>query len=34
VKTRTRRALHRLRETLAEVSPDLAPYPEVADGEP
>ena len=33
VKTRTRRALHRLRATLAEVSPDLAPYPEVADGE-
>jgi RNA polymerase sigma-70 factor (ECF subfamily) len=33
VKTRTRRALHRLRATLAEVSPDLGPHPEVADGE-
>jgi RNA polymerase sigma-70 factor (ECF subfamily) len=33
VKTRTRRALHRLRATLAEVSPDLAPYPEVGDRE-
>jgi RNA polymerase sigma-70 factor (ECF subfamily) len=34
VKTRTRRALHRLREALAVISPDLAPHPEVADREP
>ncbi len=33
VKTRTRRALHRLREALAEISPDLAPRPEVLDGD-
>ena len=33
VKTRTRRALHRLREALAVVSPDLAPHPEVSDRE-
>jgi RNA polymerase sigma-70 factor (ECF subfamily) len=34
VKTRTRRALHRLRASLAEVAPELAPHPEVVDGEP
>jgi RNA polymerase sigma-70 factor, ECF subfamily len=31
VKTRTRRALHRLRSALAEIAPDLAPRTEVLD---
>ena len=33
VKTRTRRALHRLRAALAEIAPDLAPRTEVLDGD-
>jgi RNA polymerase sigma-70 factor (ECF subfamily) len=33
VKTRTRRALHRLRSALAEIAPDLAPRAEVLDGD-
>ena len=33
VKTRTRRALHRLRDALADIAPDLAPRTEALDGD-